>query len=342
MSIINQTLRELDARKDAAPAAPAPAQAPASPRRVVPALWGLAGALLVLAGVLLWLWPQPADMPAALDPMLPAANVPVAETPPPVAVEPVPVAPALALPAETPAPPAALPAEALAPPVDPTPSALTPMPVAAAVVPAPPAAALPPPEIRKQARQPTPEEDAETHYRKAIAQVRAGRDAQARPLLEAALQAFPRHIAARQMLATLLSEAGQDREAETVLNEGRAVAPEEAWFALALARLQAARGDTAAAAATLLGGQAGRGVNAEYRATLAALLVNLGRHAEAVRQYELALDLQPGQGTWWMGLGLALEAQGRVGEARAAFHRALAAGNLPDALLAFVREKSAE
>jgi len=337
MSIINQTLRELDARKDAAPAAPAPAQAPASPRRVVPALWGLAGALLVLAGVLLWLWPQPADMPAPLDPMPPAANVPVPETPPPVAVEPVPVA----LPAETPAPPAALPAEVLAPPVDPTPPALTPS-LAAAVVPAPPAAAPPPPEIRKQARQPTPEEDAETHYRKAIAQVRAGRDAQARPLLEAALQAFPRHIAARQMLATLLSEAGQDREAEAVLNEGRAVAPEEAWFALALARLQAARGESAAAAATLLGGQAGRGVNADYRATLAALLVNLGRHAEAARQYELALDQQPGQGTWWMGLGLALEAQGRAGEARAAFRRALAAGNLPDALLAFVREKSAE
>ncbi len=341
MSIINQTLRELDARKDAAPAAPAPAQAPASPRRVVPALWGLAGALLVLTGVLLWLWPQPADMPAPLDPVPLAAPVPVAETPPPVAVEPVPLAPPVALPAETPAPPTELPAAAVAPPVDPIPSALPPIPVAAAVVSAPPVAA-PPPEIRKQARQPTPEEDAETHYRKAIAQVRAGRDAQARPLLEAALQAFPRHIAARQMLVTLLSEAGQDREAEMVLNEGRAVAPEESWFALALARLQAARGESAAAAATLLGGQGGRGVNADYRATLAALLVNLGRHAEAARQYELALDQQPGQGTWWMGLGLALEAQGRVGEARAAFRRALAAGNLPEALLAFVREKSAE
>lgn len=340
MSIINQTLRELDARKDAAPAAPASAQAPASPRRVVPALWGLAGAMLVLAGVLLWLWPQPADMPAALAPMPPAAHVPAADTPPPVAVEPVPVAPSVALSTETPASPAALPAEALAPAFDPAPPALPPS-MAAAVAPAPPAAA-PPPEIRKQARQSTPEEDAETHYRKAIVQVRAGRDAQARPLLEAALQAFPRHIAARQMLATLLSEAGQDREAEAVLKEGRAVAPEEAWFALALGRLQAARGDTAGAAASLLGGQSGRGVDAEYRATLAALLVNLGRHAEAARQYELALELQPGQGTWWMGLGLALEAQGRAGEARAAFRRALAAGNLPDALLSFVRAKSAE
>lgn len=336
MSIINQTLRELDARKDAAPAVPAPAQAPASPRRVVPALWGLASAVLVLAGVLLWLWPQPADVPAPIDPMPPAANVPVAETTSPVAVEPVPVAPPVTPTPETPASPTVLPAETRVPPVDPTPPALPPVAVAAAVAPAP------PPEIRKQARQATPEEDAETHYRKAIAQVRAGRDAQARPLLEAALQAFPRHIAARQMLATLLSESGQDRTAEAVLHEGRAVAPEEAWFALALARLQAARGDTAGAAASLLDGQSGRGVDAEYRATLAGLLVNLGRPAEAVRQYELALDLQPGQGSWWVGLGLALEAQGRTGDALAAYRRALAAGNLPETLLSFVREKNVE
>lgn len=332
MSIINQTLRALDARKDAAPAAPAPAPAPASPRRVVPALWGLAGALLVLVGVLLWLWPQPADTPAERDPMPLAANVPVAETPlPPAAVESVSAVPPIAPTPETPA----LPAETRVPPVDPTPPALPPVAVAAGAL-------APPPEIRKQARQATPEEDAETHYRKAIAQVRAGRDAQARPLLEAALQAFPRHIAARQMLATLLSESGQDREAEAVLNEGRAVAPEEAWFALALARLQAARGDTAGAAASLLDGQSGRGVDAEYRATLAGLLVNLGRHAEAARQYELALDLQPGQGSWWVGLGLALEGQGRTGDALAAYRRALAAGNLPETLLSFVREKNAE
>ena len=118
--------------------------------------------------------------------------------------------------------------------------------------------------------------------------------------------------------------------------------PDEAWFALAQARLQAARGDTAGAAGTLLDGQAGRGVDAEYRATLAALLVNLGRHGEAARQYEQALDLQPGEGTWWMGLGLALEAQGRTGDAQAAYRRALAAGNLPETFQTFVREKSAE
>ena len=335
MSIINQTLRELDARKDAAPAAATFAQAPVPPRRIAPALWGLAGALLVLAGALLWRWPQPADLPAAADPMPPAANLAVVESVSPVVVEPISVAPAVALPVETPSPPAALPAVAPAPPLEPAPPAVTSMAVAAVAAPAP-------PEIRKQVRRATPEEDAEGHYRKAIAQARAGRDAQARALLEAALQAYPRHIAARQLLATLLSEAGHNGEAETVLNEGHALAPGETWFALALARLQAARGDTAAAAATLLDGQAGRGVNAEYRATLAALLVNLGRPGEAARQYELALDLQPGEGTWWMGLGLALEAQGRTVDARLAYRRALAAGNLPEALLAFVREKSAE
>lgn len=164
----------------------------------------------------------------------------------------------------------------------------------------------------------------------------------ARPLLEESIRLFPGHVAARQTLATLLSEAGYSREAAAVLREGRAVSPDNAWFALNRARLQAARGDVEGAAATLQSGIAGRGINAEYRATFAALLARLKQHAEAARQYEQALKQQPEQGTWWMGLGLALAAQGKPDEARAAYSRALAVGDLPEKLEEFVRATLAE
>lgn len=75
---------------------------------------------------------------------------------------------------------------------------------------------------------------------------------------------------------------------------------------------------------------------------LAALLVRLKQYPDAVQQYEQALKRQPGQGTWWMGLGLALGAQGKDDEARLAYRRALAAGNLPDSLEEFVRTKLAD
>lgn len=104
-------------------------------------------------------------------------------------------------------------------------------------------------------------------------------------------------------------------------------------------RLQAARGETAAAIATLQDGLGGRGVNADYHALLAGLLVRLDRHGEAQRHYERALESRPDQGAWWMGLGIALDAQGKKDEARKAFTRALSLANLPDNLVAFVRGK---
>ncbi|OGU33812.1 MAG: hypothetical protein A2199_02190 [Hydrogenophilales bacterium RIFOXYA1_FULL_63_33] len=86
----------------------------------------------------------------------------------------------------------------------------------------------------------------------------------------------------------------------------------------------------------------GRGVDADYHGTLAALLVQLKQYPDAVRQYEQALEMQPGSGTWWVGLGLALAAQGKNDEARSAYRRARMAGNLPDTLEEFVRAKLAD
>ncbi len=203
-------------------------------------------------------------------------------------------------------------------------------------------AALQQPAIRKEISQPTAREEADERYREASALIRAGRTDQAQALLETALALSPGHTAARETLAALLSDAGRNQEAEQVLRAGRATSPEHAWFALSLARLQAARGDMAGAVASLQGGLGGRGVDADYHATLAALLVRLKQYPDAVQQYEQALKRQPGQGTWWMGLGLALGAQGKNDEARSAYRRALAAGNLPDSLEEFVRTKLAD
>ena len=201
---------------------------------------------------------------------------------------------------------------------------------------------VPPSDIRREINKPSAEEDAEERYRKAVTLIQKGRENLARPLLEEAIRLFPGHIAARQTLATLLSETGHNVEAKAVLRDGHIASPDNTWFVLNLARLQTARGDVDGAVITLQSGSAVRGVNAEYRATHAALLARLKQHAEAAHQYGLALKLQPEQGTWWMGLGLAMAAQGKSAEARAAYSRALTVGNLPEKLEEFVRAKLAE
>lgn len=349
MSIINQTLRELDARRieSASPRAPLPPVQTALRRR--PGVWIAAAGLLPVVGALAWLM----SSPAVTAPQRQA--VPLQRTAAPQAAMSAPDAPpaarspAVAGRAPVTARPETLAAASPAKPADPDArdrahaeqgraEALPAFSLATKLTDAPES----PPPIRKEIRQPSAEEEAEERYRKAVGLMRKGRENQARPLLDEALRLFPGHIAARQTLVALLNEAGKNLEAEAVLREGRAATLDSAWITLSLARLQAARGDADTAAETLLGGIASRGVNAEYHATLAGLLMQLKRHPEAARQYQQALRQQPEQGAWWLGLGLSLAAQGQVGEARAAYRRAFEAGNLPENLLGFVRAKLAE
>lgn len=338
MSIINQTLRELDARKGSSLRHAVPAPPAALPRR---RRWAVVGGMLLLVvGGTAWLMSRSAE-DAAPAPTLPPARVPLPPSPAgsaapvqPVAALPVAAAPLAGAPDQgSPGKPAGLepvPAEGRG--VADRPEALPSLTMSAA---------LAAPAIRKEIKGRTPEDQADELYRKAVMLVQKGREHQARPVLEEAVRLMPGHVAARQMLATLLSESGQAQEAEAVLRAGRLASPDNAWFPLGLARLQAARGDVEGAAATLSGGLEARGVTAEYRATLAALYLRLAQHPEAAQQYEQALRLQPGNGNWWIGLGLALEGQGRGSEARQAYSRALAAGDLPDKLVEFVRTKVA-
>ena len=343
MSIINQTLRALDARQTDRASRRTPPPPPVGAKRRRTLLWGAVALLLPLAGLGIWLAavrPQPPH--AAGERRVEMRSVAVSVPRPAVSSAQPPVkAPAAPVVVAHQAGPADAEREkkrlaSANPPKQPEPAA------AIATVSMSGHALAQQPVIRKEVSQSTPREAADERYRKALTFIRAGQADRARALLEEALALSPGHVAAREALAALLSDAGRNQEAEKVLRIGRAANPEHAWFALSLARLQAARGDTEGAVASLQTGMGGRGVDADYHATLAALLVQLKQYPDAVRQYEQALQMQPGPGTWWVGLGLALAAQGKNDEARSAYRRARMAGNLPDTLEEFVRAKLAD
>ena len=343
MSIINQTLRALDARQPDPASQPVSLRPAALAKRRRTGLW-LVAAALPLAGAGIWLVSRPAEsLPQPREGVTQRAVMPQATIPTPSRM------PASARPPHIHASAKAQVTPVAAESRPKSPDLNAGQNQSASAHPAKPSAVPPttkvsiptekPPVIRKEDSQPTAGEAAEERYRKALTLIQKDRENQARPLLEEALELSPGHVAARETLAALLSDAGQNQEAEAILRAGRALNPDHAWFALSLARLQAARGDTEDAAATLQSGIGGRGVNTEYHATLAALLVRLKQYPDAAKQYEQALKLQPGQGTWWMGLGLSMEGQGKSDEARSAYRRALKAGNLPDRLEEFVRAK---
>jgi MSHA biogenesis protein MshN len=78
---------------------------------------------------------------------------------------------------------------------------------------------------------------------------------------------------------------------------------------------------------------------AEYRAFLAGALQRQGRQREAAEQYQGALRTVPGNGVWWMGLGISLQADKRNAEALDAFQKARASGALNAELQGFVQQR---
>ena len=350
MSLINKMLKDLDARAGQPGAAPLPADVRpvAALERRGPVLRAalVGGALLAVgAGVAGWKMMQTAPAPTAVPAVLAAAPVAartavVVDMPAAAPVQVVDVAPAVPAPAPEPEPapeptpePTPTPAPAPAPkrvrPVTPTPTA-KPAPRTVSV-------AKNTPAVPAAGRTDTPSQRAENAYRRALGVLEDGRVTEAIATLQAGLQIDPRHAAARQTLVGLLIEAGRPDDAMRQLQAALAIDARQPALAMLLARLQLERGGPAIDTLTrTLPYAAGNG---EYHAFLAGVLQREGRAREAADNYQAALKRAPGNGVWWMGLGIALQADRRDADAAAAFAQAQASGTLSPELLAFVERR---
>lgn len=313
MSLINQVLQDLEARRGGIEGRRLPDEVRALPpqRRRAAWPWLLAAAACVGIGLAaVYLLPPATLPPAAVEPphpvVIPEPVVAVA-VPPPTAPLPAPAAGKTAAPAAR---------EPLVPP-----GAATPVVVA------------------KEVRAPTPRERANAEYAKALAALNQGRTEPAASGLRAALAEDPTWAAPRQALLALLLEQRRFDEAEVLLRQGMAQNPQQVDLAVQLARLQVERKDFPAALETLRQAAPQAAGNADYLGLDAAVLQRLGRHREAAAAYAAGLRLAPQNGVWWMGLGISLEADGRIEEAGEAYRRARDSGALNPASLNFVEQK---
>ncbi|BBI98658.1 hypothetical protein FGKAn22_03510 [Ferrigenium kumadai] len=185
-------------------------------------------------------------------------------------------------------------------------------------------------------------QQADAEFRRGISLMQQGRVAEAITGYEATLRLDAAHHAARQALAALLLEGKRTADAERVLQEGLKDRPEQAGFAMLLARLQVERGAVEQAVATLENSLPYAGNQADYQAFVAAMLQRQGRHMEAVNHYQLALQHAPSNGVWLMGYGISLQGLQRNADARDAFKRALDSQTLSPDLQKFVQQKLKE
>ena len=367
MSLINKMLRDLDARH--APnvdRSALPGTLHALPAAPAAAPWAkVAGGTVLVAAALGAYWmtlrsgPAVQPLQVAVVPGLPKPVV--VEAPPPALTAIVPPPAAVAEPEKPALPPAAAvvavaaPAKANAPakaatakpraepaaavrPESKLSGAQERMP---AVIPPPPAALVDagPSAIDKRPRTAPANEAAETEYRKAMAAVRRGATSEAVDGLRTALNLEKKHVSARQALLSVLVEQRQWTEAQALIEEGLALDPAQAGWAMALARLQLEHGKLAEAVETLARHAPYAEQHADYLAFHGLLLQRQKRHGDAAQRYRAALALRPTESRWWYGLGLALESEQKAPEARAAFLRAKETGNLPQELSAVIEQR---
>lgn len=188
-------------------------------------------------------------------------------------------------------------------------------------------------------KQISPAQQADMEFHKASGLAQQGNITDALVGYEAVLRMNPEHDAARQALVALLLENKRGAEAERVLQAGIKSRPEQASFAMLLARLQVERGAVGDALATLEKSLPFADQQADYQAFLAALLQRQNRHNEAITHYQIVLQLAPNNGIWLMGYGISLRAVQRNAEAKDAFKRALETQTLSPELREFVQQK---
>lgn len=357
MSLINQMLRDLDQRR----ASELEREGISKHVRTLPPVRAFpwSGVILAFAGacagaLLVWAvlkWQAGGEVPGpAAAAVLPSATSGVtAESADP--------APPQAAPETTPADPAPARAEpgkregllrldrslSIASVPDPSPIAGPP---AGPAPPAPAAAARFDPEsaassarIEKQPRSISGSEAADAEYRKGMAAIKRGSTSVALVALRSALQIEPLHALARQALLSLLVEQNQLDEALNLGRQGLEFDPKQTGWAMLVARIQVERGDLAGALETLGEHAKYAERNAAYLGFQALLLQKSKRYQDAADRYRAALAVQPNEGRWWYGLGLALESAQRVSEAREAYTQARSTGNLPPDLDGAVEQK---
>ena len=169
----------------------------------------------------------------------------------------------------------------------------------------------------------SPQQEAALDRRKGLQALTKGQLDVARDSFSRVLANDPLDHEIRERLTGLLYGDGRIPEAQQLLDEGIRLAPSRADFRLMQARLALATGNKAAALQSLSGWEPPVSANLDYYATRAALAQELSQPGVAASSYQQLTVAQPTEPRWWLGLGIALDKQGRPLAALDAYRKAL-------------------
>lgn len=365
MSLINKMLKDLEVRKDGAGRVERPIfqdlHSVHSERRRGRGLWVVALVLMVLGSAALYSWNRWGDDLTRLT-TKPAPAVILAQAPPAIPEPPTPVLPqvqeVVPVPVVVTKPPKPA-ARSTSPKMGEVdriknerskPAKVSGAPIAKPSTPesnirqdersrATSSAEAGPGRMEKTERPYTADEQAENTYQEALRLKAQGNAVEAERQLKALLAAQPKHVKARELLVGIHFANARVPEAQDTLEQGMAQVPAHLAFRYQLARLYLERGEEPRAVSLLEDARRQGHSDPELPAFLAALYQRAGRHADAVKSYQVALAARPEEGRWWVGLGISLETQQDGGAARDAYRHALDTGRLTSSLARYAEDR---
>jgi predicted Zn-dependent protease len=146
---------------------------------------------------------------------------------------------------------------------------------------------------------------------------------EAKTELERTLLFDPGHISARELLAAMLLQQGDEFGAESLVDVGIINSPEHSPFVQLKARILSSRGDVQGAIVTMESVAPDRTHQNDHNTTLAALYQKSGDHAKAVSGYLALIESDPEEPALWSGLAISLDALGQYKAALKSYKQAL-------------------
>lgn len=193
--------------------------------------------------------------------------------------------------------------------------------------------------IAKTKRPLTNAQRAELSYQTAVQRITHGDQKIPEAELSQAIELNPNHHRARETLAAVFVNTNRPAMAIEILERGMALAPHYAGFRKIYARILGDKGKYSLAIKAMEHAEVELTQHPDYYALLAAFYQRNRQHNQAVQLYKQLVRHDPQLGTWWLGLGISLEAMQNPGAALDAYQRANRSGSLKTRVAQYVKKK---
>jgi len=169
--------------------------------------------------------------------------------------------------------------------------------------------------------------------------INSGRLTEAESSLYEWLKNNPADAVARDMLIGLMLRSNRNEKADELLETGLRFYPSRESFVLIKANRLIEQGDKASAIALLQKQLKSQYAGEKAMSMLASLQQQSGNYPDSTKLYQKLIAGAPENGRYWLGLAISLDAQNMTTNSREAFVRALQTGGLDKTLQDYAKQR---